>query len=74
MMNRDDEMIVCAEIVEADYSGMSCIKLRLEKDNPWDPLTVLKTYFKGEIQPDVRNLNGMTLGEAKEYIDWLSRH
>ena len=71
-MDRDSEMILDCEVVPADYPGMKKLQVRLEKDEAWDPKTVLKTFFDGELKPDIWVINGMTFGEAKKYIDSIS--
>ena len=68
-MDRDNEMIMHCEIVPAEYRGMKKVQVRLEKDEAWDPMTVLKTFFDGDPEPSVRMINGMTFGEAKHYVD-----
>lgn len=73
MNNRDDEMILKCEIVPAEYPGMMKIQVRLEKDEAWDPLTVLKTFYKGELDVQAWNFHGMYLGEAKRYLDSICR-
>lgn len=68
-MDRDSEMILDCEVVPADYPGMKKLQVRLEKDEAWDPMTVLKTFFDGEFTFNTSAMKGMTFGELKHLVE-----
>lgn len=66
-MDRSNEMVVDCKVTGSGHWGLTEIKVRLEKDEPWDPWATLIIFSNEGKMPSTKKMCGMTFGEAYQY-------